>query len=67
LWKKQWHSGNPADRAVVRQSLQRWRRDSDLADLRDPEAVAQLPAEVRQACRKLWADVALLTKTSDGK
>jgi serine/threonine protein kinase len=35
-----------------------WRKDADLAGLRDEEALAALPAEERAPCRALWADVA---------
>ena len=34
----------------------------DLAGIRDPAAVAKLPANEREACEKLWADVAALLK-----
>jgi hypothetical protein len=45
--------------------LQRWRGTADLAGLRDPDALARLPADERQACEKLWADVAeALTKVA---
>jgi hypothetical protein len=43
-------------RALVRS----WRTDPELAGLRDPAAVAKLPADEQQACKKLWADVAAL-------
>jgi tetratricopeptide (TPR) repeat protein len=55
--------GKPEDRALVQQRLQHWRQDRDLSGLRDKDAVAKLPAEEREACQKLWADVeALLQK-----
>jgi len=41
----------------ARQTLGHWRRDSDLAGLRDADALAKLPEDERGACRKLWADV----------
>jgi hypothetical protein len=34
--------------------------DKDLASIRDKDAVAKLPIDEREACRKLWADVAEL-------
>jgi serine/threonine-protein kinase len=52
--------GRPGDAAWVRQQLQRWQREGDLAGLRDVDAVAQLPADEQQACRRLWADIAAL-------
>jgi hypothetical protein len=52
----------------VKARLQHWQRDADLSSLREKDAVAKLPAEVRQACEKLWADVAaLLAKTQAKK
>jgi tetratricopeptide (TPR) repeat protein len=60
--------GKSADRTMVQQRLQHWQRDSDLSGLRDKGAVAKLPADERQACEKLWADVAaLLEKTQTKK
>jgi hypothetical protein len=44
-----------------------WQQDSDLAGLRDPDAVARLPADERQACQQLWADVAALLKQAQAK
>jgi serine/threonine-protein kinase len=59
---KQLGSGKPADRADVQAQLRHWQRDADLAGLREPAAVARLPADEQEACRKLWADVAALLK-----
>src|SRR5262249_40673678 len=65
LRTRQLASGQPADRADVRQNLRYWRRDSDLAGIRDKQALAKLPAEDRAACEKLWADVASLLKKAE--
>ena len=46
----------------VEQRLQGWQKDPALAGLRDGEALAKLPAEEREACRKVWAAVAALLK-----
>jgi serine/threonine-protein kinase len=62
LRTKQLESGNPADRAEVQRVLKHWHQDSDLADLRDADALTKLPAEERTACDRLWADVAALLK-----
>jgi hypothetical protein len=40
---------------------------ADLASIRDPAAVAKLPDGEREACQKLWADVAALLKKVEGK
>src|SRR5262249_40368701 len=55
---KSWWPGE-ADRA--RAALADWRKDPDLAGLRDTEALKALSAEERQACTKLWADVAAIS------
>jgi serine/threonine-protein kinase len=60
---RQLESGKPEDRADVQKQLRHWQQDADLAGLRDPAAVAKLPADEQEACKKLWADVnALLQK-----
>jgi Flp pilus assembly protein TadD len=47
--------------------LRSWQHDSSLAGIRDPDAVTKLPAEERQACERLWADVATLLKKAEEK
>ena len=44
-------------RRLARDRLRGWPCDQALAGLRDPAAVADLPAGERDACRLLWADV----------
>jgi hypothetical protein len=51
-----------AGRAGVRQQLTHWRKDADLAGVRDESALARLPREEREQWRKLWTDVAALLK-----
>jgi tetratricopeptide (TPR) repeat protein len=58
LRTKQLESGKPADRAAVRLALRGWQQDSDLAGIRDPAALATLPAQEQKAFSQLWADVA---------
>jgi hypothetical protein len=58
LRTRQLGSGQPAASADVWQKLNHWRRDHDLAGIRDKEALAKLSAEERAACEKLWSDVA---------
>jgi tetratricopeptide (TPR) repeat protein len=65
LRTQQLESGLPADRAEVRQKLTYWQNDSDLAGVRDADALAKLPAEERTACERLWADVAALRKKAE--
>jgi serine/threonine-protein kinase len=54
---KQLQSAAPADRARLLKSLTAWRTDPDLAGLREPAALDQLPTGERQECRALWSDV----------
>src|SRR5262249_22077432 len=43
--------------------LRLWQRHPNLADVRDPAAIARLPDDERQAWEQFWADVnALLVK-----
>jgi Flp pilus assembly protein TadD len=67
LRSKQLQSGQPADLAAAQVALQRWQQDKDLAGLRDKEALAKLPADEQEACRKLWADVQALLDKADQK
>jgi serine/threonine-protein kinase len=57
-WTRQLDSDKPAARAAVPSVLAHWQQDADLASLRDREALTQLPEAEREACHKLWADVA---------
>jgi hypothetical protein len=50
------------DHALIRQTLQRWQNDPDLADIRNPAAVVNLPGDEQEACKKLWTGVAELVK-----
>jgi hypothetical protein len=47
-------------RAAVQSALHGWQKDPNLAGLRDADALAKLPAEERQACRRLWRDIEAL-------
>jgi hypothetical protein len=39
-----------------------WHDDTDLASVRDPQALAGLPADERADWQKLWADLGRLLK-----
>jgi serine/threonine-protein kinase len=55
--------GQAGDRAEVQKWMEHWQNDSDLTGVREPDAVAKLPADEKEAWRKLWAEVeTLLTK-----
>jgi hypothetical protein len=55
-----WSKQAEADKAAsphLREALGRWRQAPALANVRDKESLAKLPAAERAAWRKLWADV----------
>lgn len=61
--------GNPAENKMIQQRLAHWRRDPDLASVRDPPALDHLPDNERAAWQALWRDVDDLAKrvaTTDG-
>ena len=53
--------------ARIRQTPAHWQKDTDGAGLRDPAAVAKLPAGEQQACQKLWVEVEALLKKIEEK
>jgi serine/threonine-protein kinase len=61
VWRKR-ADGTPKDHERVHATLAHWKADSDLAGLRDPDALAKLPEVERAECLKLWADVDALLK-----
>jgi serine/threonine-protein kinase len=61
-WRKALDKGKPPERAKALAALRHWQQDADLAGLRDDKALAGLPTDERDACRKLWADVAALVQ-----
>jgi tetratricopeptide (TPR) repeat protein len=66
LWTKLTASWLPGQAERARQVLQHWQQDSDLTSIRDAAPVGNLPADQREACQKLWADVtALLQKRQE--
>ena len=66
-WGKVTDGGPPQAKAAAQQTLKHWQEDSDLAGIRDKDALDKLPEAERADWKKLWADVdALLKKVSDG-
>jgi superkiller protein 3 len=65
VWARLLTGGPPAARAAVQQALKRWQQDSDLAAVRDEDALAKLPAEERAAFAAFWSDVAALLKKAE--
>src|SRR5262249_17062939 len=48
---------SPETKSLVTETLQYWKTDADLADIRDEEALKALPEPERKACRALWDEV----------
>jgi tetratricopeptide (TPR) repeat protein len=65
VWAKQLARGPAADRALVQKTLTHWRADPDLAGLRDPDALARLPADEQEMYRQLWEEVAALLRKAE--
>jgi hypothetical protein len=66
-WTKQTESNKPDDRALVQQTLKHWQEDTDLAGLRDKDAVAKLSADEQETCKKLWDEVEVVWKKAQEK
>jgi tetratricopeptide (TPR) repeat protein len=67
LWTKQVQSGTPQDRKNAAVALRHWQRNNDLAGIRDAAPLAKLPPGEREACTRLWAQVAALLLKAQGK
>ena len=48
---------NPAQNQKIQKSLLRWRRDSDLAIVRESQVLDHLPDNERTGWQSLWHDV----------
>jgi tetratricopeptide (TPR) repeat protein len=59
-WDQLFQSGAPQARRSIADALLHWKQDPDLADIRDDEALARLPAAKRKEWQALWADVGSL-------
>jgi tetratricopeptide (TPR) repeat protein len=62
---KRLKSHKPQDRRLVRERLRNWKCEQELASLRDPTAVARLPADEQQACQQFWAEVETMFSAID--
>jgi WD40 repeat protein/tetratricopeptide (TPR) repeat protein len=51
-------SGAPSDRELTLYKLSVWRREPDLAGIRDAAALEKLPPEEREAAARFWSDYA---------
>jgi formylglycine-generating enzyme required for sulfatase activity/tetratricopeptide (TPR) repeat protein len=65
-WGKVLEAGPPEARPLIVPALSHWQKDTDLAGIRDKEALDKLPAGEQKAFTRLWADVAgLLTRAEE--
>ncbi len=53
-WHKILESGPSKARPAIAQTLKQWKRDSDLAGIRDADALAKLPEAERKEWQALW-------------
>jgi eukaryotic-like serine/threonine-protein kinase len=60
LRTKQLETGEPAEHALALRNLRHWQQDTDLAGIRDAEALAKLPEDEVKAFTQLWAEVVAL-------
>jgi serine/threonine-protein kinase len=61
-WSKVLDADDPKARAAVAPALQHWKDDSDLAGIRDRDALGTLAVDERQAWEAFWKDVDALLK-----
>src|SRR5262249_45897425 len=64
-WGKFVESGPPQAKALVAQTLEHWRKDTDLVSVRDAEALAKLPEAEREGWQALWAEVEALCRKAE--
>jgi tetratricopeptide (TPR) repeat protein len=60
--EKELAGGSVQASAAAQKELERWTTTPDLATVRDPDGLANLPAAERAAWQTFWADVAALRK-----
>jgi hypothetical protein len=65
VWGRLLGGGDPQGRADVAKTLRHWKVDTDLAGVRDPDALARLTEAERAAWWALWADVEAFLKLAD--
>jgi serine/threonine-protein kinase len=61
-WIQQQSKNLPA----LQQTLREWRRDADLAGVREPTELAKLPPAEQEGWRRLWADVGAVLERGRG-
>jgi eukaryotic-like serine/threonine-protein kinase len=66
-WDRTLSGATDKQRERVRSTLGDWRREPDLADLREPAALAKLSADERKDCSALWDEVATVLEHTHGR
>ena len=64
-WKTLLGSGRPEDWTTAIGNLRQWRWDPELAGVRGPEALAELPEDERRRWRSFWAELDTLIKKAE--
>jgi hypothetical protein len=63
-WNRMLEGNAGALHTQVLQRLTLWQTDPDLAGLRDPQALDQLPPSEQEECRDLWQEVGGLCRSA---
>jgi tetratricopeptide (TPR) repeat protein len=64
-WAKKVDSGKEGERVQAQKTLAPWRDDTDMAVLRDADALEKLPASERQEWRVFWQELATLLRRAE--
>jgi eukaryotic-like serine/threonine-protein kinase len=64
-WGLKLDRGDAKDRQLVRQALTAWRSNSDLAGIREPAALEELPSEERKGWLVFWKEVKSLLERAN--
>jgi hypothetical protein len=59
---KAFAKANAQTKAALEQQLRHWQSDTDLAGVRDSDALAKLPEDERKQWQQLWTEVETLRK-----
>jgi hypothetical protein len=62
LWSRRLKNSDAESAKAARMTIEHWLRDTDLAGVRESDALGKLSAAEQETWRKLWADVAALLK-----
>jgi hypothetical protein len=66
-WSRALDEGAALARPTATRTLEHWKVDTDLAGLRDADALAKLPEKDKRTWRALWSDVDALLRRGQGQ